>query len=862
MAAASPGGQITAIPRASVHRICTGQVVLDLATAVKELVENAIDAGATKVDVRLKEYGMDQIEVADNGKGIAPTNYESLALRHHTSKLASFEDLESMETFGFRGEALSALASLGVLSVTTRQAGEDVATALEFGRGGELLRRSAAARDTGTTATVAKIFSPLPVRHQEFKRNIKKEFSRLHDVLAGYCLVARDVRLTVTNVAKKGGRQSVLKTLGNGSLKDTVSGVFGIRQVNTLQPLHAHSEETGITLEGFVSKLGCGRSSGDRQLFSINSRPVDMSRLARSCNEVWRQFTSHQYPVVIINITMSRKNCDINVNPDKRQMLLHTETELRELLRDALTEAYAPPALSQGSGAAASSTPSAASWLLPQEQAGVDSGAVDNESRAADEDQEAAGTAAGGDAGETHTGRASSFSATADPEGGADEMERTHHVEHSDEQEEQEEQGQGRHDEEQEQRHQTSSAGRKSRGTAAASEDDQPHANLVSPVRASEQFPAQPTPSAAMTSPQAVEGAASAGSTQPFAAFSAGSSKQWVGTRTATDRSASGSLRKRAAADNAQAGITTFFHKGDGAGDHGDDEDDEADEEQREPSDVPEPASRWSSKRARRSPAREEEEPDMASQGESDSVFEPARGAAEVDAAAARRADSSAGPVAQNLGDADVIVDLDLAAVLSSAGGTGVSEPQHSVSKFLHANLAQEIRARRSSAGAADDKATHELARSLAKEDFEQMVVLGQFNRGFIIAKLRADLFIIDQHACDEKYNFETMQDTTKLHTQRMVNSMPLEVHFAFVAHRGHSFVSLSLSLSLSLSSLSLSHNLVLAGERRRRAGSVGPPRNHGSEWLRLRRRSLSAGGPAVAAEDCADEQVGHVRCG
>ena len=157
-------------------------------------MENAIDAGATRVEVRLKEYGMDEIEVSDNGSGIAAANYASLALRHHTSKLATFADLESVESFGFRGEALSALAALGALTVTTRQASEQVATTLEFSRGGELLKRSPAAREVGTTVTVGKIFSPLPVRHQEFKRNLKKEFSRLHDVLAGYCLVALGVR--------------------------------------------------------------------------------------------------------------------------------------------------------------------------------------------------------------------------------------------------------------------------------------------------------------------------------------------------------------------------------------------------------------------------------------------------------------------------------------------------------------------------------------------------------------------------------------------------------------------------------------------------------------------------------------------
>ena len=193
------------------------------------------------MDVRLKEYGLESIEVADNGYGIDPVNYDSLALRHHTSKLSDFSDLEKMQTFSFRGEALSALAALGILTVTTRREGEEAATKLDFGRGGELLKKAPAARSVGTTVTVSNIFHSLPVRHQEFKRNIKKEFSRVSDVMAGYSLVASNVRLTVANTAKKGGRQHVLRTPGNGCMKDCISSVFGIRQVNNLKHVHAES---------------------------------------------------------------------------------------------------------------------------------------------------------------------------------------------------------------------------------------------------------------------------------------------------------------------------------------------------------------------------------------------------------------------------------------------------------------------------------------------------------------------------------------------------------------------------------------------------------------------------------------------
>lgn len=124
---------IQAIDESSIRLICSGQVVVDLATAVKELVENAIDAGAAVVDVKLKDMGLESIEVCDNGAGIDPCNYENIALKHFTSKLQQFEDLEQLHSFGFRGEALNALCELsGQFSVTTRQANQELGYQLTF----------------------------------------------------------------------------------------------------------------------------------------------------------------------------------------------------------------------------------------------------------------------------------------------------------------------------------------------------------------------------------------------------------------------------------------------------------------------------------------------------------------------------------------------------------------------------------------------------------------------------------------------------------------------------------------------------------------------------------------------------------
>jgi DNA mismatch repair protein PMS2 len=128
---------IRAIDRSSVQKICSGQVVVDLATAVKEMVENALDSGGTCIEVRLTEMGANMIEVSDNGSGIDPTNYSGIAMKHFTSKLQQFEDIYSVSSFGFRGEALNALCELSErFSVTTKQDSQLTGTLLQFGHSG------------------------------------------------------------------------------------------------------------------------------------------------------------------------------------------------------------------------------------------------------------------------------------------------------------------------------------------------------------------------------------------------------------------------------------------------------------------------------------------------------------------------------------------------------------------------------------------------------------------------------------------------------------------------------------------------------------------------------------------------------
>ncbi|KAB2052684.1 hypothetical protein ES319_A12G139800v1 [Gossypium barbadense] len=332
---------IKPINKGVVHRICSGQVILDLSSAVKELVENSLDAGATSIEIALKEYGEEWFQVIDNGCGISPANFKVVALKHHTSKLADFPDLESLTTFGFRGEALSSLCALGNLTIETRTKNEPVATHLTFDHSGLLIAEKKTARQIGTTVTVKKLFSNLPVRSKEFHRNIRKEYGKLISLLNAYALTAKGARLVCSNTSGKNLKSVVIKTQGSGSLKDSIIQVFGMNMFNCLEPMSICISDD-CKIEGFLSKSGqgSGRSMGDRQYFFVNGRPVDMPKVSKLVNEIYKGANSKQYPVAIMNFIIPTRACDVNVTPDKRKVFFSDESLILQSLREGLQQIY------------------------------------------------------------------------------------------------------------------------------------------------------------------------------------------------------------------------------------------------------------------------------------------------------------------------------------------------------------------------------------------------------------------------------------------------------------------------------------------------------------------------------------------
>ncbi|TVY53448.1 Mismatch repair endonuclease PMS2 [Lachnellula cervina] len=352
---------IKAIEDRTVHQIQSGQVIVDLCSVVKELVENSLDAGATSIDVRFKNQGLESIEVQDNGDGISPNNYETLALKHHTSKLSTYSDLTTLQTFGFRGEALSSLCALSKFSVITcRGADAPKGTKLEFEVSGKLKGTGVVAAQKGTTVSVETLFINLPVRRRELERNIKREWGRVVGVLGQYACIQTGIKFSVSQQAGKGKKTTVFSTKGNQTTRENIVNVFGAKTLTALVPLdldleleptsapsqrwstQEDGEKKDIRIVGHISRpaSGEGRQTPDRQMFFVNARPCGLPQVAKAFNEVYKAYNGSQSPFIFANIELDTHMYDVNVSPDKRTILLHDQTRMLENLKEALTALF------------------------------------------------------------------------------------------------------------------------------------------------------------------------------------------------------------------------------------------------------------------------------------------------------------------------------------------------------------------------------------------------------------------------------------------------------------------------------------------------------------------------------------------
>lgn len=329
---------LTQINTKDVHRITSGQVIVDLLSIVKELVENSIDAHSDVIDITFKEHGLDSIEVNDNGDGINSPDFDSLCLKHYTSKLSRFEDLDTIKTLGFRGEALSSICANASVNIITSTKGQmPYSNELEYDNLGHMVSNEQVINkrtDKGTKITVKEVFKGLPVRHKNFSKNIKREFSKMLQFLYTYIIINPGIKFNVNNIVA-GKKKNLIVTNKSDSLLNNFIIIYGTKSVESLNPISLAINET-FKLEGYVSSIsiGKGRSLKDKQFLYLNKRPIIHKEITKVINETYNTFNNLQFPVFVVNMVVSDE-IDVNINPNKT--LVNLNQDLNGL-REKLTE--------------------------------------------------------------------------------------------------------------------------------------------------------------------------------------------------------------------------------------------------------------------------------------------------------------------------------------------------------------------------------------------------------------------------------------------------------------------------------------------------------------------------------------------
>ncbi|HEY8414582.1 MAG TPA: DNA mismatch repair endonuclease MutL [Thermaerobacter sp.] len=326
-------GRIRILDPQVVNQIAAGEVVERPASVVKELVENALDAGARRVRVAVEEGGLRSIAVTDDGCGMEPDDAEASVLRHATSKITRLEDLLVKDTLGFRGEALAAIASVSRLEIVTRPPGAEEGYRVVV-EGGTKRATGVCASPPGTRVTVRDLFYNTPARRKHL-RAAATEFARIAEVVTAHALSRPEVRFELAH----NGR-TVLRTSGSGDLAVVALECFGPGIAAALLPVAA--EEGGRAVGGYVGAPSVARASRSHQFFTVNRRPVYNHVLRYSLESAYRNLLpARRYPVAFLQVVVPREEADVNVHPAKLEVRFVHERAVGGLVRRAVEEALA-----------------------------------------------------------------------------------------------------------------------------------------------------------------------------------------------------------------------------------------------------------------------------------------------------------------------------------------------------------------------------------------------------------------------------------------------------------------------------------------------------------------------------------------
>jgi DNA mismatch repair protein MutL len=328
-------GDIKVLDKNTANQIAAGEVVEKPASVVKELVENSLDAGATNISVTIFAGGTEFIRVTDNGSGMSETNAKLSVLRHATSKITSANDLLSLHTLGFRGEALPSIASVSKFNMLTRLPQEEFATSITMD-GDSIPDVGRTGGNIGTTITVRDLFFNVPAR-RKFLRTVNTEGRYINEIIAKVALSRPEVHFSLTNNDKE-----IVNTPGNSDLKDTIAALYG---KNVSQELLAVDyADNGIKITGFIGKPTVLKGTRQWQSIFVNGRIINNRMISKAIDHAYQsQIPKSGFPFAVIKLEMDSNTIDINVHPQKSEIKFGDEGAVYRVVYHALTDALTKP---------------------------------------------------------------------------------------------------------------------------------------------------------------------------------------------------------------------------------------------------------------------------------------------------------------------------------------------------------------------------------------------------------------------------------------------------------------------------------------------------------------------------------------
>ncbi|MCF0124236.1 MAG: DNA mismatch repair endonuclease MutL, partial [Clostridia bacterium] len=323
-------GNIVLLDDLTINKIAAGEVIERPASVVKEMVENSIDAGAKNIIVEIKNGGISYIKISDDGKGIAQDDLEIAFERHATSKIRSAEDLDTVTSMGFRGEALASIAAIANVEMVSKPASQEIGYKVVVEAGNILEKQETGCR-TGTTITVRNLFFNTPVRYKFLKKDYT-ETGYIEDVITRIALINPNVSIKLINTGK-----TVIQTNGNGDIKSVIYSIYGKDVANAILKLEYEFED--ITINGVVGKPEIARSNRSNQLFFVNGRYIKDKTLTAATEQAYKGLIPiGKFGFVILNIGINPSKVDVNVHPAKLEVRFQEENKIFQAVYHAVKD--------------------------------------------------------------------------------------------------------------------------------------------------------------------------------------------------------------------------------------------------------------------------------------------------------------------------------------------------------------------------------------------------------------------------------------------------------------------------------------------------------------------------------------------